>query len=507
MRRLLATASALTVFGLANSAHAQLQVTDPPTELNTAANVVQTINQVKNSAIQIQQFYTHLQAIIHGNYYAFGSLVPGLAAMGVVNPVTNLGSELTQMFQGMTLGSGTVGATAAKYLGQQRLYTPTGQDWQANEINADAAAAAAQYAAASTMLDASQNRIVQLPSLGTAIGGTHDIKDSMDAANRVGLEQVVQGEHTNQLLGLISLQMAQNNLHAAQREQAWRCSTDALAQDALTSANAAMSGTVQLASAGSGMTCPTFAGNAGAGLPIASAATGDASTAGVGASGVGDAGTESDDAAASSNSASSSSAGGDTSSASVPGSSDPMSVMTSKSWGNQVAQDANEMGVNPSSVAAVCVVENNCAPGGAHAGSTIVGEFQESTAAYNQYSSQAVAQNPDLVSQVVGQNDATSQGIAAAQYLKDNAISLQNNAGIANPTFLQAYGGYQWGPANGIALATANDNTLLSEAMPNISQQTLANNNAVGETVGQWRAAITAKVGSAVANAPVLNGT
>jgi hypothetical protein len=121
--------------------------------------------------------------------------------------------------------------------------------------------------------------------------------------------------------------------------------------------------------------------------------------------------------------------------------------------------------------------------------------------AYNEGLQTALAANPVLASQVIpgsaGMDDPTTEAIAASGYLMQSVQALQS-AGIANPTVLDARGYYNFGPANGVRLATATPDTLMSTAMPNVSQATLAANGVTpGETVGQWQAAVAAKIGAA----------
>jgi len=100
-------------------------------------------------------------------------------------------------------------------------------------------------------------------------------------------------------------------------------------------------------------------------------------------------------------------------------------------------------------------------------------------------------------------NDPTTEAIAASGYLMQAAQSLQS-AGISDPSVLQARGYYNFGPSNGIALASADPNQTMAAAMPNVSAATLAANGiSAGETVAQWQASVATKIGNA-ANQSVL---
>ena len=130
-----------------------------------------------------------------------------------------------------------------------------------------------------------------------------------------------------------------------------------------------------------------------------------------------------------------------------------------------------------------------------------------SNATYTAALNQALAQDPSLASNIVqglaGQNDPATQSIAAAEYLKQGAQYLQNQ-GDANPTVLDVRGYYNFGPQGGTQLVQAQSSALMSDTLTGYSATTLAANGITpGETVGQWRSAVSAKIGNA-ASTPVL---
>jgi hypothetical protein len=182
------------------------------------------------------------------------------------------------------------------------------------------------------------------------------------------------------------------------------------------------------------------------------------------------------------------------------GSSEALTTMLGRSWGSQVAANAQSLGVNASAVAATCVVESGC---GANVGngSGAQGVFQMYSPAFNEGLQTALASNPGLASQIVsgsaGMNDPVTEGIAATGYLMQASQALQN-AGVSNPTVIDARGYYNFGPKNGVALATADPSLTMAEAMPSVSAATFAQNGiSSGETVAQWKASVSAKIGSA----------
>jgi hypothetical protein len=185
---------------------------------------------------------------------------------------------------------------------------------------------------------------------------------------------------------------------------------------------------------------------------------------------------------------------------------DPLNTMLAQSWGNSAIANAQALGVNPSALAATCVIESGC---GANVGNGTgaQGPFQMYPAAFQEGLQTALAADPSLADEIVqgsaGMNDPTTEAIAASGYLMQANQALES-AGISNPTVLDARAYYNFGPTNGVSLANADPSELVSDAMPNVSQATLsANGISVGETVAQYQASVTSEIGNA-ANQTVL---
>jgi hypothetical protein len=181
-------------------------------------------------------------------------------------------------------------------------------------------------------------------------------------------------------------------------------------------------------------------------------------------------------------------------------SSDVLETMLAQSWGTSAIADAQALGLNPSALAATCVIESGC---GADVGdgSGAQGVFQMYPAAFQEGLQTALAADPSLASEIVqgsaGMNDPTTEAIAASGYLIEANQGLEN-AGISDPTVLDARAVYNFGPTNGVALATADPSELVADAMPNVSQATLsANGISPGETVAEYQASVTSKIGNA----------
>ena len=181
------------------------------------------------------------------------------------------------------------------------------------------------------------------------------------------------------------------------------------------------------------------------------------------------------------------------------GSSDALTTLLGTSWGSAAVDNADALGVNPSALAATCVLESNCQNVGGSG--TVAGAFQMTASTYTAMINAALAQNPSLASQIVpglaGQMDPATEAIAASEYLLQGSQYLQAN-GVANPTVLDVRGYYNFGPAGGAAIANAQPGATMASVLYNTSPATLAANGITpGETVAQWQAGVAAKIGNA----------
>jgi len=186
------------------------------------------------------------------------------------------------------------------------------------------------------------------------------------------------------------------------------------------------------------------------------------------------------------------------------GSSDALTTMLGTSWGAAAAADAQSIGLNASALAATCVVESGCNANVSSSGSA-VGAFQMQPAAFQEGLQTALAANPALASQIVqgsaGMTDPTTEAIAASGYLVQADQTLVN-AGITNPTVLDARAYYNFGPLAGAQIAQASQSDLMSQYISATAMS--ANNIPANETVGQWEATVSSQIGNA-ANQSLLS--
>lgn len=185
-------------------------------------------------------------------------------------------------------------------------------------------------------------------------------------------------------------------------------------------------------------------------------------------------------------------------------SSDALDTMLAQSWGSSAIANAEALGLNPSALAATCVIESGCGANDGD-GSGAQGPFQMYPAAFQEGLQTALAEDPSLSSEIVqgsaGIDDPTTEAIAASGYLMQANQSLVS-AGVSSPTVLDARGYYNFGPTAGTQIAQASDSDLMSDYVSSTALG--ANNIPSTETVGQWKSSVSSVVGSA-ANQSVLS--
>ncbi|MBR0664696.1 hypothetical protein GXW71_10065 [Roseomonas hellenica] len=189
------------------------------------------------------------------------------------------------------------------------------------------------------------------------------------------------------------------------------------------------------------------------------------------------------------------------------GASAALDVMSGRSWGDAASQHATLVGVNPSALAATCMVESGCQNVAARDGSRIRGAFQMYDPTFESGLTRAVGYNPALQGAIQrgvdGSMDPANQAISAAATIRSEAERLQR-AGISNPTVLDVRGGYNFGSGYTIPLAQADGGQLMRDVLDGYTPAQLAANGiSPTTTVADWRSTVSARMGDAALQ-PVL---
>lgn len=489
-RALLAATVLVPVAGVAAApARAVVMVEDVITETHTGMTWMQTLQsavnsaksvvnegkmilnqgaQIANQVRQIEHLYNTLNAVRHGNLYAARSLIPELAALGLVDPYDGDVKDMRDLINGATdvaLWGNDLAGLARNYRQGWHGYVPSSRDYAGASINAGAAAASAQAVAGGRLVETAGERSRRLADLNrTAAGATADIKDSMDLAARAAIEGGVASQQAAQGVGMLVQQEARREQREVQNAMMARASADTLAESARLAYAQSKSGQVSL-----------FVGSHGRRVAFASpemqptTPTGEAAVSPVSATAT-----------------------------YTPGAgADAVATMT-RNLGDNTVSEAARFGVTAEATAAVCMAESGCRAIGAHGGAgTAAGSFGYTDGTFRENAARAGYGSG------AGRTDPTVQAGITASDLSRYARTLQG-AGITNPTALDAYGFHMFGPAEGVAVATASADTPLDLALQHTSAQTLANNGLTGKTVGQWRDSVSKRMGGS-ATAPVLS--
>jgi hypothetical protein len=461
----------------AGTARADLPVIDVGGHLISLQSLAQAIKSVAaeeqiiaNQVTQIIHLKATVEAVMHGDVLALAELGPELSGLGLGDlvDVGAGGAAVMDSLSGVAFATGRLSGLTSQLLSKDAMYLPTATDWSAGRMVSQARAFAAQKALATSSFDASTKQIRELEAVRAKAARAGDVTAAAQATASISAITAKAQMEGNQLTAAQIMQRAQAGTAEAQEQQMSRCAFERLAANAAAAQQAAAAGQIQFVT-NVNVPCTAAASaqiaetTGGATLTVASYST----------------------------------------VAPVEGGT-ALDTMLAQPWGQTAADNATALGVSPTALAATCVMESNCRANVGGTG-TISGAFQMSNGTYAETVSAVQASNPDLAAQITAKNDPASQSIAAAQYLRQGATTLQGS-GIANPTTLDVRGYYQFGPGNAASLAAAPDDQLMAGTLTGLSSRTLAANNITADTtVGQWRQSVEAKLGSA-ASQPVLLG-
>ncbi|MDQ6729612.1 MAG: type IV secretion system protein [Actinomycetota bacterium] len=439
----LASVPALALFGIGDV------VFDPSVFAQTLATAEELARQIEVMRQQYNQLVQTYQAIAHLPDTVLQSLAAQLNTQQFRSPITTDPAAVVSAIAGLQLGD--AGASARQYWQRNNVYTAPGQDFLANQLAMRGNSVAAVQGLVNDLYASATQHAQALQGLESELNSAPDGKAVQDIGARIQMEQAHLQARQIQAQTLTAFQAAQQRNEDTQRDQLRRCQYDEVIAAGRTQTPLTSS------SCGNGM--------AAGSTPVAG--NGNIILASVGGTNLG---------------------------GSVTG------AMAAQPWGQQASQYAQQMGVNPAVLAGVCQIESNCQN---VAGSgTISGPFQMSDGTYNQTIREAIAQNPGLAGAVGGKTDPATQSIAASQYLRDAATSLQAS-GVQNPTGLDTRAYYNFGPAAGVNVATAPDSSNMAALLP-AGTNLAANGLTPGMTVGQWRQMVTTRMGATAAHAPVL---
>jgi len=229
---ILAGAAAVSLVAASGPAMAQWTVIDP-------SNLAQAVQQVKQLTQQIQvmqhQYQTMMQqyqAIAHLPQSALNQLQSQLNVPQFRNPLAAKAPDVGAIMNGSGIGSGSLGSAAQGYLNQNRVYQPSGQDFQAQQMNRNATSVAGAQAMASELYQSAATHIQTLQGLESQLSSAPDAKAVADIQARIGMEQVAFQAQQVQAQSLAMWQTAQERNQDQRNDEARRQQIDNLIDQA-----------------------------------------------------------------------------------------------------------------------------------------------------------------------------------------------------------------------------------------------------------------------------------
>lgn len=221
-RYMLAGAAALGLIGTtAGPVTAQMAVVD----VRAIAQAMQQVRQLQSQLAQLQQTYA---AIAHLPQAELNRLAQQLNTNQFRNPLGTSSANIG----GLLDGSGNLAPGAQAYLDRNKVYSPTGQDFQAQQMGRNATGIANTQAMAAQLYQSAASHIQTLQSLEGQLTVAPDAKAVADVQARIAMEQAAFQGQQLQAQSLAMWQAAQERNQDQRNDEIRRQQTDNLIQQA-----------------------------------------------------------------------------------------------------------------------------------------------------------------------------------------------------------------------------------------------------------------------------------
>ncbi len=237
LRHLLLSTTAvgvLAAFSL-RPAHAQMAVFDSASFgqlIQEAQHGTQQIAQLEQvitiNRNQLTQLFTLYQSFAHLTDVT--QLAPLLLQQSTIQALPEM-VQIENLLRGQGF-SGTLASQAQALMASIQVYTPTGYDFAATQMNTAARASAGQMAAAQTLYESSTQRVNGLQQMMGQLGLSADPKQTADIQARVEIENGYAAAQGNQIKALQVMQKAQEDVEQQQQDEAWRAGAESLVSQA-----------------------------------------------------------------------------------------------------------------------------------------------------------------------------------------------------------------------------------------------------------------------------------
>jgi type IV secretion system protein VirB5 len=203
--RRLTSVGLLAMAGFAGTSYAQTVVIDP-------AVISQIVLQLKQMIAEYQVLQSSLAAVQHGSPNIMG-IAPGL-----MSGQMRLPGSSASMMPGLNFGSGLTSGGSSFY-GQNHVYTPTGTDWQAQELQRRQVATANIQGESQTGMTQIAARIASLAQLEASIQSQPDVTAVAAVNARINAEHAYLANESNNVSNLRLLQQSQATVDQQRAEQ------------------------------------------------------------------------------------------------------------------------------------------------------------------------------------------------------------------------------------------------------------------------------------------------
>lgn len=211
-RLLLATAACLA---LAAPVRAQYVVIDPTSIQADAIHTAQQIGHMIDQLHMLQQQYNMMTMTYNALSHPNTALAMGESLFQ--QQLRSPGSTPSQI-PGLAFGS-QVSADAGRFMTQNHVFTPAGDDFAAQEMVRKEKAAANMQAEAQSGLDRSNEHIAALAEVQDSIAGSPDVTALNAAQGRIASEQSFMQNEANNVSRLHLMQQTQLQVDANRLEQ------------------------------------------------------------------------------------------------------------------------------------------------------------------------------------------------------------------------------------------------------------------------------------------------
>ena len=211
-----------------SAAQAQVAVIDPSNLAQAIEQVQQLAQQLQMMQQQYQQLQQTYQAIAHAPAPSLNALGQRLDVDAFRNALPPQSSVLGSVMTGTSLGPGSLGTTVREHREQNRVYTPDGADFQAQEMQRNATSVAGAQAMAGELYQSATDRVTALRGLEGELASAADAKAVADLSARIGAEQAYIQAQQVQAQARVLWQQAQMRNQDQREQERRRQSIDAL---------------------------------------------------------------------------------------------------------------------------------------------------------------------------------------------------------------------------------------------------------------------------------------